>query len=282
MDLDVSALRCFTAAARTGSMSRAATVLGKIQPAVSQQIRRLEDVLGHRVVRRIATGVELTPEGESLLPLAEQILALNDEAQRHVRSRAAGGRRRIGMIEDVAASGLQMALADFAHTHPEMELDVLVAEGEAMRDAFAAGQLDLAVGDPALIGGAPRRRRVCPLVWVAAPSFDPIRDPLPLVLFRHACEWRVRTVNALDHSGRPWRAAFESGSLTAIQAAVRAGVGIATLLKANVEVGMAVLEAHDHNLPAAPKIELGLYRRLGLRGDEATDLLERLLWRALA
>jgi DNA-binding transcriptional LysR family regulator len=281
MDLDVSALRCFTAAVRAGSMSRAAAALGRTQPAVSQQIRRLEDVLGQRLVRRIATGVALTPEGESLLPLAERILALNDEAERHVRGRATSGRRRIGMIEDVAASGLQMALADFAHVHPELELDVLVAEAGTMRDAFAAGQLDLAVGDPALIGGTPRKRRVCGLVWVAAPSFDPTREPLPLVLFRHACEWRVRTVNALDGAGRSWRAAFESGSLTAIQAAVRAGVGAATLLPGNVDSGMIVLEPRGHGLPAAPQVELGLYRRPGLRGDGITDLLEGLLWRAV-
>lgn len=158
MDMEISALRCFAATARAGSMSRAAAALGRTQPAVSQQIRRLEDILGCQVVRRVASGVELTPEGESLLPLAERILALNDEAQRHMRDRAAGVRRRIGMIEDIAASGLQMALADFAHVHPEMELDVLVAEGDAMRDAFAAGKLDLVVGDPALIGDTPRRR----------------------------------------------------------------------------------------------------------------------------
>jgi DNA-binding transcriptional LysR family regulator len=277
----MAALRCFAVAVRTGSMSRAAAALARSQPAVSQQIRRLEDVLGRRVVRRIARGIELTREGELLLPLAERILALNDEAQRQVRSRVAGGRRRIGMIEDVAASSLQMALADFAHVHPEMELDVLVAEGEAMRDAFAAGQLDLAVADPALIGGTPRRRRIFSLVWVAAPSFDSARDPLPLVLFRHACEWRVRTIKALDHAGRGWRAAFESGSLTAIQGAVRAGVGVATLLPGNIESGMTPLEARDHNLPPAPRVELGLYRRLGSQGDQITDVLENLLWKAL-
>jgi DNA-binding transcriptional LysR family regulator len=282
MDLDISALRCFAAAVRTGSMSRAAPALGRTQPAVSQQIRRLEDVLGRRLVRRIATGVVPTPEGETLLPLAERILALSDEAQRHVRGRAASGRRRIGMIEDVAASGLQMALADFAHVHPELELDVLVAEGEALRDAFAAGRLDLAIGDPALIGGTPRKRRAFPLVWAAAPGFDAAYNPLPLVLFRHPCEWRVRTINALDHAGRRWRAAFESGSLTAIQAAVRSGVGAATLLAGNVEAGMTVLEPREHDLPAPPQIELGLYRRPGSRGDGMTDRLESLLWRALA
>jgi DNA-binding transcriptional LysR family regulator len=281
MDLDVTALRCFTAAVRTRSMTRAAAVLGRTQPAVSQQIRRLEDILGHRLVRRIATGVELTSEGESFLPLAERILSLNDDAQRHIRERVAGGRRRIGMIEDIAASGLQLALADFAHVHPELELDVLVAEGGAMRDAIAAGRLDLAVADVALISGVPRRRRTCALVWVSAPDFDPTRDPLPLVLFRHACEWRIRTLNALDRSGRRWRTAFESGSLTAIQAAVRAGVGVATLLAGNVEGDMVVLAPRDHGLPPAPRVELGLYRRPALLSDSVTDVLEGLLWRAV-
>jgi|SRR5579863_7257814 len=281
MDLEISALRCFIAAVRTGSMSRAAPALGRTQPAVSQQIKRLEDVLGRPLVRRVATGVVPTPEGESLLPLAERILALSDEAQRQVRGRAAIGRRRIGMIEDVAASGLQMALADFAHVHPELELDVLVAEGEALRDAFAAGRLDLAIGDPAIIGGTPRKRRAFPLVWAATPDFDATRDPFPLVLFRHPCEWRVRTIDALEHRGRRWRAAFESGSLTAIQAAVRSGVGAATLLVGNIETGMTVLEPREHDLPPAPQIELGLYRRPGLRRDNILDRIENLLWRAL-
>jgi DNA-binding transcriptional LysR family regulator len=167
--------------------------------------------------------------------------------------------------------------------HPELELDVMVAEGEAMREAFGAGKLDLALADTLLIDAAPRRRRVCPLVWAAAPSFDPTaRDPLPLVLFRHPCEWRVRTVQALDQSGRRWRTAFESGSLTAIQAAVRAGVGVATLLPGNVATGMTVLDPEASQLPAPPDVELALYRRPGLRNDPVTDVLERLLWRAVA
>jgi hypothetical protein len=91
----------------------------------------------------------------------------------------------------------------------------------------------------------------------------------------------VRTINALDHRGRRWRAAFESGSLTAIQAAVRTGVGAATLLAGNVETGMTVLVPCEHDLPPAPQIELGLFRRPGLRGDNVTDRLESLLWSAL-
>src|SRR5262249_46242605 len=58
-----------------------------------------EDILDCSLLRRIASGIVVTPEGEALLPLAERTLALNDEAQAHVRSRAGrgGGRRRIGL-----------------------------------------------------------------------------------------------------------------------------------------------------------------------------------------
>jgi DNA-binding transcriptional LysR family regulator len=90
------------------------------------------------------------------------------------------------LLEDIAASGLQLALADFAHVHPELELDVTVADGDAMRDAYRRGKLDLVLSDSLLVGQTPRKRRTCPLVWAAAPSFDPsAREPLPLVLFRH-------------------------------------------------------------------------------------------------
>src|SRR6266436_5155274 len=255
-DVDTAALRCFVTAVRTGSMGRAAEVLGRTQPAISQQLRRLEDILDCSLLRRIARGVVVTPEGEAFLPLAERILALNDEAQAHVRSRAGrgGGRRRIGLLEDIAASGLQMALADFAHVHPELELDVTVADGDAMRDAYRMGKLDLVLSDSLLVGQTPRKRRTCPLVWAAAPSFD--------------------------RCGRRWRAAFESGSLVAIQAAVRAGVGIATLLPGNVEAGIVVLDPRACRLPAPPRDELALYRRPALRNDPVADFLENLLWKA--
>src|SRR6266436_6257337 len=255
-DVDTAALRCFVTAVRTGSMGRAAEALGRTQPAISQQVRRLEDILDCSLLRRSARGVVVTPEGEAFLPLAERILALNDEAQAHVRSRAGrgGGRRRIGLLEDIAASGLQMALADFAHVHPELELDVTVADGDAMRDAYRMGKLDLVLSDSLLVGQTPRKRRTCPLVWAAA--------------------------QALDRCGRRWHAAFESGSLVAIQAAVRAGVGIATLLPGNVEAGIVVLDPRACRLPAPPRDELALYRRPALRNDAVSDFLENLLWKA--
>src|SRR5258707_1821534 len=112
-DVDTAALRCFVTAVRTGSMGRAAEALGRTQPAISQQVRRLEDILDCSLLRRSARGVVVTPEAEAFLPLAERILALNDPTQSHLRSRAgrAGGRRHIVMLVALASNGLTMALA---------------------------------------------------------------------------------------------------------------------------------------------------------------------------
>lgn len=284
-DLDPAALRCFAQAVRMGSMGRAAVALGRTQPAISQQIRRLEDILGYRLVRRTTQGVLTTAEGEAFLPLAERILALNEEAYAHVHRRAATsiGRRRIGIIEDVAANGLQRVFADFSEAYPQIELDVVVCDSTSMRGPFRDGKLDLVLADTLLLDASPRMRRSCPTVWCAAPSFDQAAyDPLPLVLYQHPCEWRVRTVQSLDQFGRRWRTAFESGSLIAIQAAVRAGVGVATLLPGNVGAGLTALDIKASRLPEPPKIEIALYRRPGLRGDPATAALEDLLWKAVS
>src|SRR5260370_19040564 len=115
-------------------MGRAAEALGRTQPAISQQVRRLEDILDCSLLRRSASGVVMTPEGEAFLPLAERILALNDEAQAHVRSRAGWGGRlqRIGFLEDIASNGLQSGLPDFPHAYPELELHGSVPAGRSV------------------------------------------------------------------------------------------------------------------------------------------------------
>jgi hypothetical protein len=59
-------------------------------------------------------------------------------------------------------------------------------------------------------------------------------------------------------------------------------MGVATLLPKNVESGMTILDPKANKLPAAPDVELALYRRPGLRNDPVTDVLDRLLWKAVA
>lgn len=83
-------LRCFDAAARCGSFTKAALELHVSQGAVSQQVKKLEDWLGHALLLRETTGLALTPEGERLLPVTREAFGGLEAAVRRLRSPRAG------------------------------------------------------------------------------------------------------------------------------------------------------------------------------------------------
>ncbi|MEV0714890.1 LysR substrate-binding domain-containing protein [Asanoa sp. NPDC050611] len=272
-DLETALLRAFLTAARAGSIGRAAIALGHSQPAVSQQLRKLERAVGQELLHRTAAGVALTKAGETLLPYAERILTLAAQALRAPGEQLTG-HCGVGLIEDLAAAPLPQALADFARMHPGATLEIFSAPGPAMREAYESGRLQLALCDPAYLADPPRWTVRLPLTWVAHKSVRLDADPLPLVLFSQPCRWRAPLLETLDAADRRWRVAFESTNLAGVQAAVRAGLGVAALLPANVEPGTTV-----EGLPDLPDVELGLVRRPGTEGDPLVDAVEEVLRR---
>ncbi|MEV4534341.1 LysR substrate-binding domain-containing protein [Asanoa sp. NPDC049518] len=272
-DLETALLRAFLTAARAGSISRAAVALGHTQPALSQQLRRLERAVGEPLLHRTARGVALTRAGETLLPYAERILALSAQALRAPRQ-ALTGHCGVGLIEDLAGAPLSLALADFARLHPGATLEVFTAPGPATHKAFATGRLHLALCDPSYFPDPPRWMVRLPLTWVGGPDLDADAEPLPLVLFSHPCRWRAPLLDTLEAAGRRWRIAFESTSLAGVLAAVRAGLGFAAVLPAVADPGTVV-----SGLPDLPDVELGLVRRPGTEGDPLVDAVEGVLRR---
>jgi DNA-binding transcriptional LysR family regulator len=277
-DLETALLRSFVTAVRTGSISRAATALGRTQPALSQQLRRLESVVGRPLLHRSPSGVSPTRAGEELLPYAERILSLSTQALTEA-GRALTGHCGVGMLEDLAASRLPQALADLARLHPGATLEVLSVSSAAMRDAYDAGRVHLVLDEVPDVPGRPRWTVRRPLVWAVGPGVDPAADPLPVVLFSNPCSFRRSALEALDRAGRRRRVAFESNSLVGVLAAVRAGLGVAALMPANLEPAMA---CHDPDaLPTLPDIELGLARHPRTQGDPLIDAVETALRRML-
>jgi DNA-binding transcriptional LysR family regulator len=83
MMMDLTQLRAFISAAHEGNLTRAAEKLHLTQPAVSLQIKGLQESLGLQLFNRSASGMVLTVEGNTLLPLAERVLADVQELRRH-------------------------------------------------------------------------------------------------------------------------------------------------------------------------------------------------------
>ncbi|MQY11176.1 HTH-type transcriptional regulator YofA [Streptomyces sp. RB5] len=277
-DLEIALLRSFVTAVRSGSISRAATALGHTQPALSQQVRRLEGIVGRPLLHRSPSGVLPTRAGEDLLPYAERILSLCTEALTET-GRALTGHCRVGLLEDLAASRLPQALADLARLHPGATLEVLCLPTAAMREAYAAGRVQLVLDHVPDLPGPPRWTVRQPLAWAVGPGVDVGADPLPVVLFSHPCFWRTSALEALEGAGRRWRVAFESNSLVGVQAAVRAGLGAAALMPVNLSPATASPAASA--LPALPDVEFGLARHPRAGGDLLVDAVEAVLRRMM-
>ena len=120
VNLDVDLLRAFVTVVETGSFTRAAALLGRTQPAVSLQIRRLEDQLRSPLVDRKGKGVGLTTEGAALLPQARRLLRLNDEIVSTLGDGDLEGEVRFGAPEDIATVHLPGILGAFARSHPRI------------------------------------------------------------------------------------------------------------------------------------------------------------------
>ena len=126
-DLELSLLRTFLAVVRHGSMGRTAAAVAKTQPAVSQQMLRLEKILGRKLFYRSRGGVKLTSHGELLVAYANRALDLNEEALARLREESASGPVRLGVSEQTALAALTPALKRFQRTHPDVELKLMVA-----------------------------------------------------------------------------------------------------------------------------------------------------------
>jgi DNA-binding transcriptional LysR family regulator len=276
MDFDTSLLRSFLACARLGSISRAAQALGRTQPALSQQLRRLEDMLGEAVLQRGAAGVMLTPAGAALLPYAERILALSGEALAGAPRSRLSGRCSVGVLEDFTGNALPAAFADFGRLHPETTLELVSVQGADAQASLDSGRVQLALFETRFLDSTPTWRTRAPLLWAASPDFDAADEPLPLVLFSMPCPWRALLLSALGAAGRRWRIAFESGTLNAISAAVRAGLGVTALLPPAMGHGIVTPNLAPP-LPALPEIEIGLARRPDSEGDPLVDAVAALL-----
>jgi DNA-binding transcriptional LysR family regulator len=143
--VELRQVRYFLAVAETRHFGRAAEQLHVVQPAVSQQVSRLERELGVRLFNRDTRNVSLTAEGTAFLEHAREILAAAERA-----AAAARDARQVGQVLRVGTGSglgdlLGAVLAEQLTTHPDLSIELTrLKEPERLR-ALAAGRLGVAV-----------------------------------------------------------------------------------------------------------------------------------------
>jgi DNA-binding transcriptional LysR family regulator len=249
--LDLELLRSFVSVVDAGGFTRAGERVHRTQSTVSQQIKRLEDDIGRPLLNRSGKQVVPTETGERLLSYARRLLSLAEEARDVLARPTNEGAVRLGIPEDFAAYRLTELLASFSRSRPGLRLDVRADQSVYLRRDLERGELDLALvkrdaGEKGGIAVWPER-----VHWVTSKAHPVTQkfESVPLIFFPAGCLYRTRAIHAIESAGRSWHMAYTSSSLSGIQAAVAAGLGLSILPDMAIQADHRKLTAKDGFAP---------------------------------
>jgi len=256
--MDAAGLSVFAAVARAGGITKAAHALHTVQSNVTQRIRLLEAELGVPLFHRHSRGVSLTSAGTELLPYAERIGRLLDEAKEvAANGRLPRGRISIGALETATAVRLPPLLAAYATACPDVDIDITTGTSAALIEAVLAHRLEAGfvagpVDHPELVAFPVVEEE---LVLVTAPwirSLARLRGrgaAVKLIVFRAGCTYRALLEALLAARGVVGTRRLEFGTLDGIVGCVAAGIGVTLLPRAVVARAQREGRVALHTLP---------------------------------
>jgi DNA-binding transcriptional LysR family regulator len=271
-NIDTSLLRSFVAVAETGSMTTAAKQLHLTQAAVSQQIKRLEELFDRPLFEREQRRLTLTSSGGMLLAKAPRLLAMNDEIWATMTAPDFVGEVRLGVPADIISAYIPPILKSFDQAWPDVRVFIVAGVTIDLQEQLKNGTIDLCLTteQSPKKGGEKLLRE--PLVWVGATNGTAYsRDPLPLALGDRSCIFRHAVLERLAKAGRHWRSVCDTSAMQPLYVSVEADLGVTALLASSVPTNLAVL-GPDCGLPRLPDFHICLYVPRAGSSDIAEEL----------
>jgi len=270
--LDLDTVQAFVRIAELGSFTRAAESMRTTQTAISLKLKRLEDRLGFRLVERTPRHVQLSARGEAFLEPARELLEVHDRAL----TVFAGARQRltIGISDHVAGPELPGLIARMNAQDPQLLIEIRIGSSADLLQSFDRRELDTVI--VRLHAGRDDGELLTQeqFGWFAGPGWQHRADePLPIATMAEPCGVRVLAGELLDAAGVPWTESFVGGGVTAVAAAVMAGLGVAALAPRMLPLGAVEVGARL-GLPELPRLPVLLHTRV--RDGRARDALAAL------
>lgn len=272
-NLTLKQLRYFEALARHGHFGRAAEASAISQPALSMQIKELEEALGTALFDRGARTIRLTGFGEEFAPRAREILRLVEELEdtaRIARDQMAG-RLRLGVIPTVAPYLLPRVIAELTRVYPALDLHLRETITPKLLTELAEGRLDCAivalpVSEPSLLEVplfAEDFVLVRPLAeaGLPAPNARDLREMRLLLLEEGHC-FRDQALSFCKLQAATPREVLDGSSLTTLVQMVGAGIGVTLIpeMAVSVETRLAPVAITRFSAPA-PARQIGMVWR---------------------
>ncbi|MGS2719791.1 LysR substrate-binding domain-containing protein [Paraglaciecola aestuariivivens] len=270
--LSLDNLRTFAAVVELGGYAKAGEFLGRSQPAVSLQIKRIEQQLSTRLFDKQGQRHLINQHGRKLYQTAKQMLALNDQLFRQFQPTALKGRLRLGIPSEFATTLLPSIIGEFGKVYPDVTLEVTSALSKHLLTDDNQGGFDLvlALVDPHVqIDG--QEVLIDELVWVGDQGFT-ASNSLSLVLAPDGCVYRSRVISKLKQQTQQWRISYTNADLSGITAAIKQGLGISALAKSSVPEQLHIIQ-HNH-LPKLGNIKICLISKSSQHPQACSKLAE--------
>ncbi|WP_341317255.1 LysR substrate-binding domain-containing protein [Paraburkholderia sp. IMGN_8] len=265
--MDLRQLRYFVKVVECGNVTRASEALHIAQPAISQQMRKLEQDLGMQLLERSVHGVAPTAAGQTLYRHAVELLRQADGTRELLRQDAEFPQGKVSVA--MPSSTARMIAIPLARTirdrYPGIALELIEAPSADLGNLIGGGRVELAVVVDAVEtrGVASQRLLTEALYLIAWPEYPMPGEPvpladlarMPLILPSAPNTIRSRVDWALREAGLPCEILFEASSTALLFAAVLAKLGVTILPWTAAHV-----ELDEHKLKLA-KVDHRLFSR---------------------
>jgi DNA-binding transcriptional LysR family regulator len=294
--MNLQQLITFSAVVSEGSMTAAAEKLFLTQPAVSQQIRNLEEELGVNLLDRGARHARPTAQGQLLYDYAKRIIGLTAQAQAAIQAMAEGvqGHLRVGTLNSLGLQVVAPTVATLLKHHAKVSIELKYEESNEVFSQLLNGQLDVAVlpempGSHGLAGRPLMRDEM----WLVASGKDPLLpeaidfrelDQRPFIRLGEKYESFDKSYKQmLEKTGVRLSTVFESNNIGTLKRVIESGLGWGFLpshaIKKQVRLGrLSQVEVRD----LRHSTNIVYYSRDGAQTAALVDVFFRLLKQQLS
>ncbi|MGK5507966.1 LysR family transcriptional regulator [Brevibacillus formosus] len=237
--MELRQIRYVLAVAEERSFSRAANRLHLAQPSLSQQIAKLEKILGVSLFHRLPQHVELTDAGQRFIQVAQTLVDMSEGLEREMRAYAVGesGKLLVGSLPITGAYVLPRVLPTFTQQFPGVELQLMEETSSHLEQLLVRGKIDVSlltmpISDPSL--------EIIPAIneeiFLAVPANHPLAKrkevdlaelaDQPFILLKEGQGFRTISLRLCEQAGFRPRIVFESSNIQTAQSLVAAGMGL--------------------------------------------------------
>lgn len=271
--LSLDNLRTLVTVIELGGYAKAGNKLGRSQPAISLQIKKLEEQLDKTLFTKAGQRHIANQDGLFLYERAKAMLAINDELIHHFTHTPLQGQLRLGIPSEFATTLLPGIIGEFSQLYPDVALEITSALSRDLLDTAQMEPFDLVLAliNPEQETGGELIKED-ELVWVGGQRQPIASEQIALVLAPDGCVYRSRAIDRLEQQTTAWRIAYTNADLFGITAAINQGLGITALARTSVPAELK--EIHHPHLPSLGKIKICLFSQNTAHPQAAAKLAQ--------